>query len=99
MRCTSEHTTETRLKEHDCTPSSDKPVKLAVAEHSISHNHYITTPDTKTLSAKSGYNYRLIMETTELMLNTYEQGEWPGLTRVMETSHSLRERRQSRRDG
>jgi hypothetical protein len=62
------HTNETRLKEHYCTPSSDKPLKLAVAEHSISHNHHITTPDTKILSAKSGYIYRLIIETTELML-------------------------------
>ena len=96
--CTCDTPLTTRLKEHDRTPSSDKPVKLGVAEHRIKHNHRITTPDTTILPAKSGYIYRFIMETTEFDAQ-YERGEWPGFKRVMETSHSPRERRQYRRDG
>jgi len=42
---------------------------MAVAKHRINHNHHITTPDTKILSAMSGYVYRLIMETIELTLS------------------------------
>jgi hypothetical protein len=55
---------------------ADKPV---VAEHSTTHNHLIQRRGTKTLSIKSGYMNRLIMEALILELQPNNVNREAGL--------------------
>ena len=88
---------ETTIKEHHLHIRLGHPVKSAVAELRLKHNHVIKFQDTRILPAVIGYMERLIREVVELELNLNNMNREDGLTLNRSWKPLLRLLRESRR--